>query len=58
MQETEKILMILKLAVMEELDKKRRLEQYAVIWSNNRVVFIENNDKKLTVMKNDRRYAP
>ncbi len=58
MQETEKILMILKLAVMEELDKKRRLEQYAVIWRNNRVVFIENNDKKLTVMKNDRRYAP
>ena len=45
--ETQKILAVLKLAVSEELDKKRRLEQYAVIWRNNRIEYIENNDKKL-----------
>lgn len=51
--ETEKILKVLKSAVLAELDKKRRLEQYAVIWRNNHVEFIENNDKKLAAIQYD-----
>ena len=51
--ENEKILAVLKQAVSEELDKKRRLEQYAVIWKNNRIEFIKNNDKKLVAVQYD-----
>lgn len=45
-QENEKILEALRKAVAEALDKKKRLEQYAVVWKDNRTVIIENNDKK------------
>lgn len=47
-KESEKILETLKSAVSEALEKKRRLEQYAVVWRNNRSVIIENNDKKIS----------
>ncbi len=47
-KESEKILETLRLAVSEALDKKRRLEQYAVVWKNNRTVIIENNDKNIS----------
>lgn len=56
--ESRKILETLRAAVAEVLDKKRRLEQYAVIWKDNRVAFFENNDKKLAVMQNDRKFTP
>lgn len=46
--ESKKILETLRSAVAEALDKKRRLEQYAVVWENNRTVIIENNDKKIS----------
>ena len=46
-KESEEILQALQSAVAEELDKKRRLEHYAVVWQNNRTVIIENNDKRL-----------
>ncbi len=47
-KESEKILETLRSAVSEALDKKRRLEQYAVVWENNRAVIIENNDKRVS----------
>ncbi len=47
-KESEKILETLRSAVSEALDKKRRLEQYAVVWKNNRTVIIENNDKNIS----------
>lgn len=47
-RENEEMLVALKSAVSETLDKKRRLEQYAVVWRNNRIVIIENNDKKIS----------
>ncbi len=53
-KESEKILETLQSAVNEALDKKRRLEQYAVVWRNNRVEIIENNDKALANQKPDR----
>ncbi len=46
-KENEIILEVLRSAVSEALDKKRRLEQYAVVWRNNRTEIIENNDKKI-----------
>ena len=46
--ESKKILETLRSAVSETLDKKRRLEQYAVVWKDNRTVIIENNDKKVS----------
>ncbi len=45
--DNKQILATLKLAVSEVLDKKRRLEQYAVVWRDNHLVIIENNDKKI-----------
>ena len=45
-KESERILKAMKSAVSDELEKKRRLEHYAVVWKNNRTVIIENNDKK------------
>ena len=47
-KESERILEAMKSAVTDELEKKRRLEHYAVIWKNNRIVIIENNDKKIS----------
>ena len=44
-KESERILEAMKSAVFDELEKKRRLEHYAVVWKNNRIVIIENNDK-------------
>jgi len=52
--ENERILAALKEAVSETLEKKRRLEQYAVVWENNHPVIIENNDKKATMVLNHR----
>jgi len=46
-RENEKMLAALKAAVSEALENKRRLEQYAVVWRNNRPVIIRNNDKKI-----------
>jgi len=46
--ESRKILETLRAAVSETLDKKRRLEQYAVVWKGNRSVIIDNNDKKIS----------
>lgn len=42
--ENKKMLQALKNAVTETLEKKRRLEQYAVVWRNDRLAIIENND--------------
>jgi len=50
--ESRKILETLRSAVSETLDKKRRLEQYAVVWKDNRSVIIENNDKKISCSMN------
>ena len=49
--ENQKMLASLKSAVSEVLDKKRRLEQYAVVWKNNHPVIIKNNDKNLSLDK-------
>ena len=46
-QENEKILEVLRTAVAEALDKKKRLEQYAVVWRNDRMEIIDNNDKNI-----------
>jgi hypothetical protein len=46
-EESEAILAALRAAVSEALDKKRRLEQYAVVWRDGRPAFIPNNDKVL-----------
>ncbi len=46
-KENEKMLAILKSAVTEALDRKRRLGQYAVVWENNHPVIIGNNDKSI-----------
>lgn len=46
--ESKKILETLRSAVSETLDRKRRLEQYAVVWKDNRAVIIDNNDKKIS----------
>lgn len=46
-EESEKILMALRAAVSEALEKKRRLEQYAVVWRDGRPTIIVNNDKAL-----------
>ena len=51
--ESRKILETLRSAVSETLDKKRRLEQYAVVWKDNRAVIIENNDKKISHRMNE-----
>ncbi len=42
--ENKKMLKALKNAVTEALEKKRRLEQYAVVWRNDQLAIIENND--------------
>ncbi len=52
-KESEKILETLRSAVFEALDKKRRLEQYAVVWKDNRTVIIENNDKSISHSLNE-----
>lgn len=46
--ENQKMLASLKSAVSEVLDRKRRLEQYAVVWKNNHPVIIGNNDKNIS----------
>ena len=46
-RENERMLTALKAAVSETLENKRRLEQYAVVWRNNRTVIIRNNDKRI-----------
>ena len=51
--ESKKILETLRSAVSDTLDKKRRLEQYAVVWKDNRTVIIENNDKKISRRMNE-----
>jgi len=43
--EDRKILLALKNAVTEALEKKRRLGQYAVVWQDGRPAVIHNNDK-------------
>ena len=48
-EESEKILAALRAAVSEALEKKRRLEQYAVVWRDGRPAFIPNNDTVLRV---------
>ena len=45
--ENKKILAALTSAVSDALDKKRRLEQYAVIWRDGKPAVIKNNDEKL-----------
>ncbi len=47
-RENEEMLVALKSAVSEILEKKHRLEHYAVVWKNNHTVIIENNDKKIS----------
>ncbi len=42
--ENKRMLQTLKNAATEALEKKRRLEQYAVMWRNDQLVIIENND--------------
>ena len=50
--ENKKMLATLKLAVTEVLDRKRRLEQYAVVWKNNHPVIVGNNDKNISDRNN------
>ena len=47
-KESERILEAMKSAVSDELEKKRRLEHYTVVWKKNRIVIIENNDKRIS----------
>ena len=56
-EESEKILMALRAAVSEALEKKRRLEQYAVVWRDGRPVFIANNDKALRAAEPSQRVS-
>ena len=42
--ETETILAVLRHAVAEALDRKRRLGQYAVFWQDGKVVRVEAKD--------------
>ncbi len=46
-QQAQQALDSLNESVHEALDKKRRLGQYAVIWQNNKVVRIFEDDKTL-----------
>ena len=56
-EESEKILMALRVAVSEALEKKRRLEQYAVVWRDGRPAFIANNDKALRAAEHSQRVS-
>ena len=42
--ETEAILAVMRQAVAEALDRKRRLGQYAVFWQDGKVVRVEAKD--------------
>ena len=39
-EHTEKLLIALRSAVTKDLERKRRLGQYAVIWKDNRIAYI------------------
>lgn len=45
-KDTQEMLDSLTAAVAETLEKKRRLGQYAVVWQDNQLVIVENNDAK------------
>jgi len=51
-QDSQAMLDTLTIAVRKTLDKKKRLGQYAVVWSNDKAVFIgtdEHNENKLPI---------
>ncbi len=43
-QHAEKVLKSLNKSVTAELDKKRRLGQYAVVWKKGKVTYLYNED--------------
>ncbi len=51
-QDSQAMLDTLTIAVRKTLDKKKRLGQYAVVWSDDKAVFIgadEHNENKLPI---------
>jgi len=51
-QDSQAMLDTLRTAVNKTLDKKKRLGQYAVVWSDDKAVFIgtdEHNENKLPI---------
>ena len=50
-KDTQIMLDSLTTAVAEALEKKRRLEQYAVVWRDNQPFIVDNNDAKAESLK-------
>ncbi len=47
-QQAEKVLQSLNKSVTTELDKKKRLGQYAVVWRKGKVTYLFNKDNNRT----------